>query len=288
MFGFQRIGDLCWAAGDMRARGFIIGGTAGRTTLAGEGLQHQDGHSLILSGTVPNCVSYDPTYSYELAVIIRDGLRRMYQEQESVYFYITVMNENYVHPAMPKGAEEGILRGMYLLRSTSGPDNTLRVRLLGSGTILREVEAAAEILSRDYGVDSDIWSVTSFNELARDGHDSDRWNRLHPEEEPRKSYVQMCLENSEGPVVAATDYMKWYADQIRAWVPGQYHVLGTDGFGRSDVRSKLRRFFEVDRQHVVVSALHSLACQEKIPAATVNEAIMKYQIDPESINPRLA
>ena len=288
MFGFQRIGDFCWAAGDMRARGFIIGGTAGRTTLAGEGLQHQDGHSLILSGTVPNCVSYDPTYSYELAIIVRDGLRRMYGERESVYFYITVMNENYAHPPMPKGAEEGILRGLYLLRSTSKKGNKLKVRLLGSGTILREVEAAAEMLAENHGVDSDIWSVTSFNELARDGHDTDRYNRLHPDEEPRKSYVEMCLENSEGPVIAATDYMKWYADQIRAWVPGQYHVLGTDGFGRSDVRKKLRRFFEVDRQHVVVAALHALALQEQVPPAVVDEAIREFGIDPEKTNPREA
>ncbi len=288
MFGFQRIGDFCWAAGDMRARGFIVGGTAGRTTLAGEGLQHQDGHSLILSGTVPNCVSYDPTYSYELAVIIRDGLRRMYGEQESVYFYITVMNENYVHPPMPKGVEEGILRGLYLLHSTSKKGNRLKVRLLGSGTILREVEAAAEMLAESYGVDSDIWSVTSFNELARDGHDTDRYNRLHPDAEPRKSYVQMCLENSEGPVIAATDYMKWYADQIRAWVPGQYHVLGTDGFGRSDVRKKLRRFFEVDRQHVVVAALHALVLQEQVPPGVVDEAIREFGIDPEKTNPREA
>ena len=288
MFGFQRIGDLCWAAGDMRARGFIIGGTAGRTTLAGEGLQHQDGHSLILSGTVPNCVSYDPTYSYELAVIIRDGLRRMYGERESVYFYITVMNENYAHPPMPRGAEEGILRGLYLLRSTAKKGNKLKVRLLGSGTILREVEAAADMLAENYGVDSDIWSVTSFNELARDGHDADRHSRLHPGEEPRKSYVQMCLENSTGPVIAATDYMKWYADQIRAWVPGQYHVLGTDGFGRSDVRRKLRRFFEVDRQHVVATALHALALQEQISTKVVDEAISEFGIDPEKINPRTA
>ena len=288
MFGFQRIGDLCWAAGDMRARGFIIGGTAGRTTLAGEGLQHQDGHSLILSGTVPNCVSYDPTYSYELAVIIRDGLRRMYGERESVYFYITVMNENYAHPTMPRGAEEGILRGLYLLRSTAKKGNKLKVRLLGSGTILREVEAAAEMLAESYGVDSDIWSVTSFNELARDGQDTDRHNRLHPSEEPRKSYVQMCLENSTGPVIAATDYMKWYADQIRAWVPGQYHVLGTDGFGRSDVRKKLRRFFEVDRQHIVATALHSLALQEQVSTTVVDQAIGEFGIDPEKINPRTA
>ncbi len=285
MFGFQRVGDLCWAAGDSRARGFILGGTSGRTTLAGEGLQHQDGHSLILSGTVPNCISYDPTYSYELAIIIRDGLRRMYGEQESIYYYITVMNENYVHPAMQKGVEEGILRGMYLLKSTGKQGNKLKVQLLGSGAILREVEFAAEILSEEYGVDTDIWSVTSFNELARDGQDVDRQNRLHPEQEPRKSYVEMCLENTEGPVIATTDYMKLYAEQIRAWVPGNYHVLGTDGYGRSDTREKLRQFFEVDRFHVVCTALQSLAEQEKVPPKLVKKALDNYNIDVDKINP---
>ncbi len=285
MFGFQRVGDLCWAAGDSRARGFILGGTSGRTTLAGEGLQHQDGHSLILSSTIPNCISYDPTYSYELAVIIQDGLRRMYDEQESVYYYITVMNENYTHPAMLKGSEEGILRGMYLLKSTSTKGNKIKVQLLGSGAILREVEAAAEMLSNEHGIDTDIWSVTSFNELARDGHEADRHNRLHPDQEPRKSYVQMCLENTEGPVIAATDYIKLYADQIRAWVPNQYHVLGTDGFGRSDTRQKLRQFFEVDRHYVVVATLYSLLEQEQVSAKQVNQAIEKYGIDADKINP---
>jgi len=285
MFGFQRVGDLCWAAGDSRARGFILGGTSGRTTLAGEGLQHQDGHSLILSGTVPNCISYDPTYSYELAIIIRDGMRRMYGEQESIYYYITVMNENYVHPSMPEGVEEGVLRGMYLLKSTSKKGNKLKVQLMGSGAILREVESAAELLSEEYGVDTDIWSVTSFNELARDGQDVDRHNRLHPESEPKKSYVEMCLENTEGPTIATTDYMKLYAEQIRAWVPGQYQVLGTDGYGRSDTREKLRQFFEVDRYHVLTTALQSLVEQEKLPAKVVTEALQKYNVDVEKINP---
>ena len=285
MFGFQRVGDLCWAAGDSRARGFVLGGTSGRTTLAGEGLQHQDGHSLILSGTVPNCISYDPTYSYELAVIIQDGMRRMFDEQESVYYYITVMNENYTHPGLQEGTEEGILRGMYLLKSTSNKGNKTKVQLLGSGTILREVEAAAEILATDHGIDSDIWSVTSFNELARDGHEADRYNRLHPSQEPRKSYVQMCLENTEGPVIAATDYIKLYADQIRAWVPNQYHVLGTDGYGRSDTRQQLRQFFEVDRYHVVVATLNSLLEQEKIPAKQVKDTIKKFDIDVDKVNP---
>jgi len=239
MFGFQRIGDLCWAAGDSRARGFILGGTAGRTTLAGEGLQHQDGHSLIMASTVPNCISYDPTYSHELAVIIHDGLRRMYEEQESIYYYITVMNENYPHPAMPENVEEGILRGMYLLKKVGRESNGNTVQILGSGTILREAESAAEILDRDYSVTTNIWSVTSFNELARDGNDTERSNRLNPEQPRRKSYVELCLENTEGPVIAATDYMRLYAEQIRAYVPGRYSVLGTDGFGRSDTRAQL-------------------------------------------------
>ena len=285
MFGFQRVGDLCWAAGDMRARGFILGGTSGRTTLAGEGLQHQDGHSLILANTVPNCVSYDPTYCFELAVIIQDGLRRMYQEQESIYYYITVMNENYVHPAMPKGAENGILRGMYLLKSSGKKSNKIKVQLLGSGSILRESEAAAEILSDEYGINSDIWSVTSFNELARDGQDVDRYNRLHPEKERRKSYVETCLDNTEGPVIATTDYMRIYAEQIRPWVPNQYHVLGTDGYGRSDTRQKLRQFFEVNSHHIVVATLYSLVELEQVSPKQVAQAIKKFNIDADKINP---
>ena len=288
MFGFQRIGDLCWAAGDSRARGFVMGGTAGRTTLAGEGLQHQDGHSLILSATVPNCVSYDPTYGYELAIIIHDGLRRMFQEQESVYFYITVMNENYPHPEMPDHAKEGILRGMYLLRQTGKPQNTLKVQLLGGGAILREAEAAAAMLDEEFDVSCDVWSVTSFNELARNGHECERYSRMHPTEPPQKPYVQMCLENTEGPVVAVTDYMKLYAEQIRAFVPGAYHVLGTDGFGRSDTRQQLRKFFEVDRHHVVTTALKALADQEKLDPQRVSDAIKTYGIDPDKPNPATA
>ena len=285
MFGFQRIGDLCWAAGDSRARGFIMGGTAGRTTLAGEGLQHQDGHSLILSSTVPNCISYDPAYSYELAVIIHDGLRRMYQEQESVYYYITVMNENYTHPEMPENSEEGILRGMYLRTRVGKKKNKHRVQLLGGGTILREVEAAAELLDKDYDISSDIWSVTSFNELTRDGQDVERYNRLHPVAEPRKSYVEMCLGNTEGPVIAATDYMKLYAEQIRAFVPDKYYVLGTDGYGRSDTRQKLRKFFEVDRYYVATTALKALADRELITYEQVAEAVERYEINPDKPNP---
>jgi pyruvate dehydrogenase E1 component len=288
MFGFQRIGDLAWAAADMRCRGFLMGGTAGRTTLNGEGLQHEDGHSHLLSSTIPNCISYDPTFSYELVVIIQDGMRRMYQEQEDVYYYITVMNENYSHPEMPKGSEEGILKGMYLFREGSEErekNSNLRIQLLGSGTILREVIAAADILKEEYGIISDIWSVTSFNELRREALDATRWNMLHPAEKPKKSYVESCLEKREGPVVAATDYMKIFADQIREFVPGKYKVLGTDGFGRSDTREKLREFFEVDRYYVTVAALKSLEEDGKISSEKVVEAINKYNIDPDKPNP---
>ena len=290
MFGFQRIGDLAWAAGDMRARGFLLGGTAGRTTLNGEGLQHEDGHSHIMASTIPNCITYDPTYAYELAVIIQDGMRRMYQEQEDVFYYITVMNENYTHPAMPDGVEKGILRGMYLLResSTAGKvkKDQLKVQLLGSGTILREVIAGAELLEKDYGISADIWSVTSFNQLRRDGLDTQRWNTLHPEDTPRQSYVAQCLNDRSGPVIAATDYMKAYADQIRAFLPTpHYAVLGTDGFGRSDTRRALRRHFEVDRHYVAVAALNALADQELVSRAKVAEAIKRYGVDPEKPSP---
>ncbi len=291
MFGFQRVGDLAWAAGDMRARGFLLGGTAGRTTLNGEGLQHEDGHSHLLASTVPNCVSYDPTYAYELAVIIQDGLRRMYQEQEDVYYYITVMNENYAHPPMPEGAESGILRGMYLLspkkNEGSAGKNRLKVQLMGSGTILREVIAGAELLEKDFGVAADIWSVTSFNELRRDGIETARWNTLHPEAEPRRCYIERCLRDHPGPVIATTDYMRTYADQIRAFLPqpAAYSVLGTDGFGRSDTRKALRGFFEVDRRYVAVAALKALADEEAVPQKKVTEAIGKYGIDPEKPNP---
>ena len=288
MFGFQRIGDLAWAAGDMRCRGFLLGGTAGRTTLNGEGLQHEDGHSHLAASTIPNCVSYDPTFAYELAVIIQDGLRRMYETQEDVYYYITVMNENYPHPEMPANAERGILKGMYMFREGSRIDreNTgLRVQLLGSGTILREVIAAAEILEKEYGVVADIWSVTSFNELRREALDVTRWNMLHPAEPARLPYVSTCLEGHEGPVVAATDYMKIFADQIREFVPRRYKVLGTDGFGRSDTREKLRRFFEVDRYYVTIAALKALSEEGKIPAEKVAKAIGRFGIDPDKPNP---
>ncbi len=286
MFGFQRVGDLAWAAGDMRARGFLLGGTAGRTTLNGEGLQHEDGHSHLLAATIPNCVAYDPTYAYELAVIIQDGLRRMYKEQEDVYYYITVMNENYEHPAMPEGVEKGILKGMYLLREGKAKKNAPKVQLLGSGTILREVIAGADLLEKDFGIAADIWSVTSFNELRRDGIDVQRWNMLHPEAEPRVSHNATCLKDREGPVIASTDYMKMFADQVRGCIPAHhFHALGADGFGRSDTREKLRRFFEVDRNYVAVAALKALADMELVPRKKVTEAIKKYGVDPEKPNP---
>jgi pyruvate dehydrogenase E1 component len=284
MFGFQRIGDLAWAAGDMRARGFLIGATAGRTTLNGEGLQHEDGHSHILSATIPNCISYDPTFSYEVAVIVQAGLRRMYAEQEDVFYYITVMNENYEHPAMPEGAHDGILKGMYLLRDAGAPKGP-RVQLLGSGTILREVIAGADLLAADFDISADIWSCPSFTELRRDGLETERWNMLHPEERPRKSHVARCLEGRDGPVIASTDYMKAFADGIRPYVPGRYKVLGTDGFGRSDYRRKLRSFFEVDRHYVTVAALKALADEGKVKASVVADAIHKYGIDPETPPP---
>jgi pyruvate dehydrogenase E1 component len=292
MFGLQRTMDLCWAAGDQRARGFLIGGTAGRTTLNGEGLQHEDGHSLILAGLIPNCVSYDPTFSFEIAVVMQDGLRRMVQEQEDVYFYITVMNENYEHPEMPQG--EGmdtagdILKGMYLLRKgqvSDGPKAAPRVQLLGSGTIFREVIAAADLLKNDWGVDADLWGCPSFNELVRNGHEVQRWNLLNPMEKPKLSHVEMCLNDTRGPLVAATDYVRLYAEQIRPFLNRRYVTLGTDGFGRSDTREKLRHFFEVDRHWVTVTALKALADDGTLERKIVAEAIAKYGIDVNKPNP---
>lgn len=285
MFGFQRIGDLAWAAGDSRARGFLVGGTAGRTTLNGEGLQHEDGHSQIQAGLIPNCVSYDPTYAYELAVIVQDGLRRMVRDREDVFYYLTVMNENYEQPPLPEGSEEGILRGIHRIAEGGEGDGPV-VQLLGSGTILREVLAGAELLREDWGVRSDVWSVTSFNELRRDGQAADRHNRLHPEDEPVVPYVAQQL-GGKGPVVAATDYVRAFADGIRPWVDGPYEVLGTDGYGRSDYRVALRRFFEVDRHHVVVAALHRLAGIGAVEASVVTQAIEKYEIDTEAAAPWL-
>ena len=286
MFGFQRVGDLAWAGGDMQARGFLLGGTAGRTTLAGEGLQHDDGHSHLFSCNIPNCISYDPTFAYEVAVILQDGLRRMYGEQENIFYYITLMNENYPHPALPDGTAEGILKGMYLFRTGKAKRKTApRVQLIGSGTILREVIAAADMLAEDFGVASDVWSAPSFTELRREGLETERWNRLHPEAKPRRSYVETILEGHDGPVLAATDYVKLFADQIRSLIPRRYVTLGTDGYGRSDTRKMLRSFFEVDRYHVTIAALKALADEGAVPAKKVTEAIKKYEIDAEAPDP---
>ncbi len=283
MFGFQRIGDLAWASGDMRSRGFLIGGTAGRTTLAGEGLQHQDGHSHLLSSTIPNCVSYDPAFAYELAVIIQNGMHRMYNQDEDLFYYITVMNENYQHPEMPKNSEEGIIKGMYLLKESE--KSKAQIQLLGSGTILREVIAASDLLEEDFGIASNIWSVTSFNELRREGLSIKRQNLLHPDKKQKLTYVESLFKDEKIPVVAATDYMKIYADQIREFIPNKYTVLGTDGFGRSDTRKQLRKFFEVNRHYIVVAALKSLADEGKIETDEINKAIKKYNIDPNKPEP---
>ena len=289
MFGFQRIGDLAWAAGDMRSRGFLIGGTSGRTTLNGEGLQHQDGHSHIISATVPNCISYDPAFGYEVAVIVQRGLERMYRDQEDVYYYITVLNENYVHPPMPDGAEDGIIKGMYLFKAADKSAPGFRVQLLGSGAILREVIAGAELLEKDFGIQSDIWSVTSFTELRREAEDVERWNMLNPLEPERVPYVTQCLASrGDAPIIASTDYMKMYAEQVRDYAPNPYIVLGTDGFGRSDYRRKLRAHFEIDRHFVAVAALKALADENKVPSLKVAEAIKKYGIDPAKPNPARA
>ncbi|MDX1748718.1 MAG: pyruvate dehydrogenase (acetyl-transferring), homodimeric type [Methylophaga sp.] len=283
MFGFQRVGDLCWLAGDIQAKGFLIGGTAGRTTLNGEGLQHQDGHSLILANTIPNCLSYDPTYAYEMAVIVHEGMRRMYENQEGVFYYITAMNENYTHPAMPEGSEEGIIKGLYKLKS--GGKHKVKAQLIGSGTILREVEAAAEMLEKDWNVSANVWSATSVNELVREGMDVDRYNRLHPTAEKKRSYISECMDEQDGVVVASTDYMRLYAEQLRPWIKQRYVVLGTDGFGRSDTRERLRSFFEVDRYHVVVATLSALADEGTIKYDVVAKAIKQYKIDADATNP---
>jgi len=284
MFGYQRFGDLAWAAGDIRARGFIMGGTAGRTTLAGEGLQHQDGHNILMFSMVPNCISYDPTFAYELTVIIHDGLRRMFVDQEDVYYYLAIMNENYPHPPMPKGVEADILKGMYLLQEGKKSAKK-QVQLLGSGTILRESIAAAEILAKDYNVAADVWSVTSFNELRRDVESVARYNRLHPEADAKQSHVKQCLSGRPGPVIATTDYMKLFADQIRSDIDAPYHVLGTDGFGRSDTREALRDFFEVDAKMIVYTALKALADVGDFDQAALKAAMKKLTIDPKRPDP---
>jgi len=283
MFGFQRTGDLAWMAGDSRARGFLLGATAGRTTLNGEGLQHEDGHSHLMSATIPNCISYDPTFAYELAVIIQEGLRRMVQNQEDVYYYITLMNENYSHPEMPKGAEAGILKGMYNFSKSKAKGE--KVQLMGSGVILREVIAAVELLEKDWGVSADVWSVPSFTELRREGLECDRWNMLNPEKTQKVSYVAQCLKDAKGPVIASTDYMKSFAEQIQRFVPNKFVALGTDGFGRSDSREALRDFFEVNRYYVVVAALKALSDEGKLPAAKVAEAVKKYKLNANKPNP---
>lgn len=284
MFGFQRIGDLAWAAGDMQARGFLLGGTAGRTTLAGEGLQHQDGHSHLYASTIPNCISYDPTYAYELAVIIHNGLYRMYEKRDNVFYYITVMNENYIQPDMPAGVEQGIIKGMYVLKEATKKSKN-HVQLMGSGTILREVIKAAEMLEKDYKITSDIWSITSFTELRRDGLATERHNALHPEEKTKESYVSLQLKDRQGPVIAATDYMRIYADQIRPYVQGRYVTLGTDGYGRSDTRDRLRHFFEVDAKFIALAALNALVAEGTLDKSKIVDAMKRYNINPDKLDP---
>mgnify|MGYP001340683920 CR=1 FL=1 len=277
-----------WAAGDSHARGFLVGGTAGRTTLNGEGLQHQDGHSHLHFGTVPNCVTYDPTYGYEVAVIVQDGMRRMFAEQENVFYYITVMNENYKQPEMPEGVEEGILRGIYKLDEVKASKAKGQVRLMGSGTILQQVRKAADILQDKFGISSTVFSATSFNELARDGLNVERENMLNPTKKEKKAYITGVLEQGEGPVIAATDYMKLYADQVRAWVPGAYRVLGTDGYGRSDSRENLRRHFEVNAEYIVIAALAELAKAGDIDKKVVAQALKDFNIEADKLNPLYA
>jgi pyruvate dehydrogenase E1 component len=288
MFGFQRIGDLIWAAGDSRARGFLLGGTAGRTTLAGEGLQHQDGNSHLFALAYPNCVAYDPAFAYEIAVIIEDGIRRMYVEQESIFYYLTVMNEQYAMPPMPEGAADGIRKGLYRYRTTSTPDAPLRAQLFGSGAILPEVIKAQEILESKYHVAADVWSVTSYTELYRDGHRCERWNMLHPGEPAREPYVTECLKNAPGVLVAASDYVKAMPDAIDRWLPRPLTALGTDGFGRSETRAALRDFFEVDYRYVIVATLGALAREGKIEMAAVEQAMKDLEIDREKSNPAIS
>jgi pyruvate dehydrogenase E1 component len=287
MFGFQRVGDLIWAAADMRCRGFLVGGTAGRTTLAGEGLQHQDGNSHLLAYTVPNLMAYDPAFAYELAVIIHDGIRRMYEKQEDIFYYLTVMNENYSQPHMPEGVEEGILKGMYRFRATAHHNSPLRAQLFGSGAILNDVIKAQEILEERYKVGTDIWSITSYKELYKDGHEVERWNLLHPDQ-PRVPYVTTCLKDAPGVLVAASDYVKALPDSISPWMPRSLTSLGTDGFGRSETRQSLRRFFEVDSAFIVLATLQALAREGQLPRETVQQALQDLGIDPSKPNPMLA
>ena len=288
MFGFQRVGDLIWSCADSRGKGFLMGGTAGRTTLAGEGLQHQDGHSLLLASTVPNLQTYDPAFAYEIAVIVQDGIRRMYTEQEDIFYYITMYNENYAMPPMPDGVEEGILKGIYRLRAAEPMKNGLRVQMLGSGPMIREALRAQQILAEKFNVQADVWCVTSYNLLRREALDSDRWNRLHPAETPRVPYLNTVLDATEGPIIAVSDFMKIIADQIAPWLPGRLASLGTDGFGRSNSRSHLRRFFEIDAEHIALAALHQLASQGKIPAEQAERAVQELGLNPEKANPATA
>ena len=281
MFGFQRIGDLAWAAGDMQARGFLLGGTAGRTTLAGEGLQHQDGHSPLLASTIPNCIAYDPAYAYELAIIIHAGMKRMFENQENVFYYLTVMNENYLQPPMPEGCEEGVLRGIHNISRHEGA----RVQLFGSGTILREAIAAQQLLDTEFGIETNVWSVTSYTELRREAMSVERWNLLHPEEPAKETYLGKVLADENGPVVAASDYMKIHADQVREFIPQKYYVLGTDGFGRSDSRANLRDFFEVNRYYICIVALKALADEGSISPQVVSKAMQQFSIDPDKPDP---
>jgi pyruvate dehydrogenase E1 component len=285
MFGFQRIGDLVWAGGDMRTRGFLLGGTAGRTTLAGEGLQHQDGHSHLLAMTVPNCRSYDPAFAFEIAAIIQDGIRRMYADGESIFYYLTVMNEQYAQPAMPEGARDGILKGLYRLRASEMKEPKARAQLLGSGAILPQVLAAQDLLAEKYGVAADVWSVTSYAELYRDGNACERWNMLHPTARPRVPYVTQVLEGAPGPIVAASDYLKALPRSIDKWAPRPLTALGTDGFGRSESRAGLRTFFEVDARFVAIAALQALAREKQVDATLVQQAITDLGIDPEKVDP---
>lgn len=285
MFGFQRIGDLIWAAADARAKGFLLGGTAGRTTLAGEGLQHQDGHSHLLATTVPNLVAYDPAYAYEIAVIIQDGIRRMFHAQESVFYYVTLGNEPYPMPPMPDGVAEGIVRGIYRFNHREPQNDRPHIQLFGSGAILREVLRAQELLEDRFGIGSDVWSVTSYKELRREALSVDRWNRFHPTESPRESYVEQVLRNVKGPFLAATDYMRLVPEQIAPWAPGRFVTVGTDGFGRSDARPALRRFFEVDAECIVIAALHALAAEDRIDSGIITQAIADFGIDPDKADP---
>ena len=285
MFGFQRVMDLAWAAGDSQARGFLIGATSGRTTLAGEGLQHQDGQGLIMASMIPNCISYDPTYAYEMATIVEDGIKRMHENKENIFYYVTALNENYKHPEIPSHVKkEDILKGMYLFKEFRNKGKAT-VQLFGSGSILNETIKAAQILSEEFGIDSDVWSITSYSEIQREGAETLRWNQLHPDKEPRKTYIEKCLEGRSGPIIAASDYIRSHIDQIRPYIKTNFLTLGTDGYGRSDTRRELRKFFEVNKESIVVNTLSTLSKEQKIASKVVKDAIKKYNIDPDKPYP---